>query len=83
MPQQFVARFLEAETVMPANVIMRLAVPASVAAAATPRFARRNAGQVRAGAVSNRRIDGLKAAGGTRDIERGSGFRRPGGEALP
>lgn len=36
MPQQFVARFLEAETPMPLNAIVRLAVPDAVATAATP-----------------------------------------------
>lgn len=34
--QQFVAHLLEAEEVLPKNVLMRLAVPAGVAAAATP-----------------------------------------------
>lgn len=48
MPQQFVARFLEAETPMPMNAIVRLAVPASVAAAATPgQFVLLGAGQGR------------------------------------
>jgi dihydroorotate dehydrogenase electron transfer subunit len=36
VPQQFTARFVEAEAVLPANAIVRLAVPASVAAAVTP-----------------------------------------------
>ena len=36
MPQQFVARFLESEPVLPQNAIVRLAVPAAVAAAAAP-----------------------------------------------
>lgn len=36
MPQQFTARFLEAEAVLPATRIVRLAVPASVAGAVMP-----------------------------------------------
>lgn len=36
MPQQFIARFVEAEAVLPANAIVRLAVPPSVATGATP-----------------------------------------------
>ena len=36
MPQQFLARFLEAEAVQPMNALVRLAVPAAVATAATP-----------------------------------------------
>ena len=36
MPQQFTGRVVEAEQVLPANSIVRLAVPASVAAAAIP-----------------------------------------------
>lgn len=36
MAQQFVAHLLETEEILPKNVLMRLAVPASVVAAATP-----------------------------------------------
>ncbi|MGN6561084.1 MAG: iron-sulfur cluster-binding protein [Thermomicrobiales bacterium] len=36
MPQQFTARFLDAEEALPANAIVRLAAPAAVAAAVTP-----------------------------------------------
>lgn len=36
MPQQFVARILDSETVMPSNALVRLAVPAAVATAAAP-----------------------------------------------
>jgi dihydroorotate dehydrogenase electron transfer subunit len=36
VPQQFTARFLEAEEALPANAIVRLAVPAAVAAAVAP-----------------------------------------------
>ena len=36
MPQQFVARVLESESVMPSNALVRLAVPAAVASAAAP-----------------------------------------------
>lgn len=36
MPQQFIARVVDADAVLPANTIVRLSVPASVAAAAVP-----------------------------------------------
>ena len=36
MPQQFTARFVESEAVLPTSAIVRLAVPASVASAVTP-----------------------------------------------
>ena len=36
MAQQFMAQLLEAEEILPRNLLLRLAVPASVAAAATP-----------------------------------------------
>jgi dihydroorotate dehydrogenase electron transfer subunit len=36
VPQQFTARFVEAEAVLPASAIVRLVVPASVASAVTP-----------------------------------------------
>ncbi len=36
MPQQFLARFLDAEAVQPMNALVRLAVPAAVATAAIP-----------------------------------------------
>src|SRR5215218_5174969 len=36
VPQQFTARFVEAEAVLPAGAIVRLVVPSSVASAVTP-----------------------------------------------
>ena len=36
MPQQFVARVLDSEAIMPANALVRLGVPAAVATAAAP-----------------------------------------------